>query len=117
MFRLLNTCIRSLDVHGMQRVFLDGMRGGQEGFQSIGESCEPKRSSIALIRQQEDRSGLDTARPGSRCDSAGDFSALLVTQQRPIRATLIMADLRPLPPPSWIGCYFPPFLGAMPRMV
>lgn len=52
MFRLLNTCIRSLDVHGLRRVFLDGMKGGREGFQSIGESCELERSSIALIRQQ-----------------------------------------------------------------
>lgn len=72
MFRLLNTCIRSLDVHGMQRVFLDGMRGGHEGFESIGESCEPKRSTMALIRQQDGRSGLDTARSGKRCDSAED---------------------------------------------
>ena len=54
MFRLLNTCIRSLDVHGMRRVFLDGMKGGQEGFQSIGESCKPKKAL----------SGADTATGG-----------------------------------------------------
>lgn len=72
MFRLLNTCIRSLDVHGMRRVFLDGMKGGQEGFQSTGGSCEPRRPSVALTWQQDGRNGLDTARSGNRCDGAVD---------------------------------------------
>lgn len=37
MFRLLDTCIRSLERQGARRVFLDGMKGGQEGFQSTGK--------------------------------------------------------------------------------
>ncbi|KAK8002480.1 ribosomal protein S14p/S29e [Apiospora arundinis] len=36
MFRLLDTCIRSLERQGARRVFLDGIKGGQEGFQSTG---------------------------------------------------------------------------------
>ncbi|KAK7965950.1 uncharacterized protein PG986_000227 [Apiospora aurea] len=36
MFRLLDTCIRSLERQGVKRVFLDGIKGGYEGFQSTG---------------------------------------------------------------------------------
>ncbi|KAJ2987733.1 hypothetical protein NUW58_g4340 [Xylaria curta] len=36
MIRLLDTCITVLRERGMQRVYLDAIRGGDEGFQSMG---------------------------------------------------------------------------------
>ncbi|KAF3021519.1 hypothetical protein E8E14_012171 [Neopestalotiopsis sp. 37M] len=36
MIRLLGTCIEQLDSYGMQEVFLDGMRGGDQGFEDLG---------------------------------------------------------------------------------
>ncbi|ROT43226.1 hypothetical protein SODALDRAFT_34033 [Sodiomyces alkalinus F11] len=36
MVRLLDTCIKLLSHKGMKRMFLDGVRGGDEGFQSLG---------------------------------------------------------------------------------
>ncbi|KAL2760484.1 hypothetical protein ACRALDRAFT_2024454 [Sodiomyces alcalophilus JCM 7366] len=36
MVRLLDTCVKLLSHKGMKRMFLDGMRGGDEGFQSLG---------------------------------------------------------------------------------
>ncbi len=36
MIRLLNYCVQSLQTQGMQKMYLDGIRGGYEGFQSIG---------------------------------------------------------------------------------
>ncbi|KAI0023507.1 hypothetical protein F4780DRAFT_51897 [Xylariomycetidae sp. FL0641] len=38
MLRLLDTCICILKEQGMRRVFLDAMKGGSEGFQSMGFS-------------------------------------------------------------------------------
>lgn len=37
MIRLLDACIRFLAEKGMRRLFIDGVRGGDEGFQSLGE--------------------------------------------------------------------------------
>ncbi|RWA09962.1 hypothetical protein EKO27_g5136 [Xylaria grammica] len=37
MIRLLDACIAVLREHGMQRVYLDAIKGGDEGFQSMGE--------------------------------------------------------------------------------
>ncbi|KAM0813523.1 hypothetical protein AB5N19_13517 [Seiridium cardinale] len=36
MIRLLGTCIELLQSYGMQEVFLDGVRGGDQGFQDLG---------------------------------------------------------------------------------
>lgn len=36
MIRLLDTCIRLLQDQGMRHVFLDGIKGGDEGFQAMG---------------------------------------------------------------------------------
>ncbi|KAI8633172.1 hypothetical protein F5Y19DRAFT_292328 [Xylariaceae sp. FL1651] len=36
MIRLLDTCIAALRDQGMQRVYLDAIKGGDEGFQSMG---------------------------------------------------------------------------------
>ena len=36
MIRLLDACVRALREQGMSKMFLDAMKGGQEGFQSIG---------------------------------------------------------------------------------
>jgi len=37
MIRLLDACIAALRQKGMQRIYLDAIRGGEEGFQSMGE--------------------------------------------------------------------------------
>lgn len=35
--RLLDECIKTLSEQGMQRLFVDAVRGGDEGFQSTGK--------------------------------------------------------------------------------
>lgn len=37
MIRLLDACIATLKGRGLQRVYLDAIKGGDEGFQSMGE--------------------------------------------------------------------------------
>lgn len=37
MIRLLDACVTVLREQGMNRVFLDAVRGGYEGFQSMGK--------------------------------------------------------------------------------
>jgi hypothetical protein len=37
MIRLLDACIAVLRDQGMQRIYLDAIKGGDEGFQSMGE--------------------------------------------------------------------------------
>ncbi len=41
MIRLLDACVRSLREQGMRKMFLDAIKGGYEGFQSIGKHHEP----------------------------------------------------------------------------
>lgn len=36
MVRLLDTCVRALQEQGMQGMFLDAVRGGDEGFLLMG---------------------------------------------------------------------------------
>lgn len=36
MIRLLDSSIRALSEHGMKRMFIDAVKGGDEGFQSMG---------------------------------------------------------------------------------
>lgn len=36
MIRLFDECIRTLSEHGMQRLFVDAIRGGDEGFHLTG---------------------------------------------------------------------------------
>jgi len=38
MIRLLDACVQSLRAQGMRKMFLDAIKGGYEGFQSIGMS-------------------------------------------------------------------------------
>lgn len=37
MIRLMNYCVVTLEAAGMEKMFLDGVRGGAEGFQAIGK--------------------------------------------------------------------------------
>jgi len=37
MIRLLDSCIRLLADQGMNKLLVDAVRGGDEGFQSMGE--------------------------------------------------------------------------------
>lgn len=37
MIRLLDSCIRILAGQGMNKLFIDAAKGGDEGFQSMGE--------------------------------------------------------------------------------
>jgi hypothetical protein len=48
MIRLLGTCIEILQNYGMQFVFLDGVRGRDQGFQDLGE----KHQTIFTLQNQ-----------------------------------------------------------------
>lgn len=37
MIRLLDTCVKLLADRGMQQMFIDGVKGGNAGFQSLGK--------------------------------------------------------------------------------
>lgn len=41
MIRLLDACVTILKEQGMKRVFLDAVKGGYEGFQSMGKLRRP----------------------------------------------------------------------------
>ena len=41
MIRLLDSCIRILEGQGMRGMFIDAVKGGDEGFKSMGESSRP----------------------------------------------------------------------------
>jgi hypothetical protein len=40
MIRLLDSCIRLLADQGMTSLLIDAIKGGVEGFQSMGECCQ-----------------------------------------------------------------------------
>ena len=70
MIRLLDSCIRILAGQGMQGMFIDAIRGGDEGFQSMGkQSTEDlrKRSNhnpLTEIMIKASRNGLGTEKYG-----------------------------------------------------
>lgn len=39
MIRLLDSCIRVLAEQGMKKLVIDAVKGGDEGFQSMGKRC------------------------------------------------------------------------------
>lgn len=43
--RLLDECIVTLSGHGMQRLFLDAIKGGDEGFQRLSKKENPFRTA------------------------------------------------------------------------
>jgi len=45
MIRLLDACIRKLAERGMEQMLIDAIRGGEEGFQSLGTEPPPGRSA------------------------------------------------------------------------
>jgi len=47
MVRLLFSCARFLSEQGMRRMFVDGVKGGEEGFQVLGKP--PERTRVLLI--------------------------------------------------------------------
>lgn len=46
MIRLLGTCVQVLKDYGMRQVFLDGVKGGDEGFQDLGNFRLPLHLGI-----------------------------------------------------------------------
>lgn len=46
MVRLLDACVQALQYHGMNKMYIDAVKGGEAGFQSIGTRFFP--SSIFL---------------------------------------------------------------------
>ncbi len=46
MIRLLDSCIRLLEDQGMNKLLIDAIKGGGDGFQSMGE-CFPRLDSGA----------------------------------------------------------------------
>jgi len=66
MIRLLDACVRALREQGMRKMFLDAVKGGQEGFQSIGRlgpSYELGRHRLTC-NSQASRSGRGTETAG-----------------------------------------------------
>ena len=39
MIRLLDSCIRILAAQGMRKLFVDAIKGGDQGFQELGEQA------------------------------------------------------------------------------
>lgn len=48
MIRLLDSCIHILTEQGMSKLLIDAVRGGDEGFLSMGECCR-ERHNDAII--------------------------------------------------------------------
>jgi hypothetical protein len=47
MIRLLDECLRTLSAQGCQKLFIDAVKGGEEGFQSLGENyCLPHTQAL-----------------------------------------------------------------------
>ena len=46
MIRLLDSCIRLLEDQGMNKLLIDAIKGGGDGFQSMGE-CFPGPDALA----------------------------------------------------------------------
>lgn len=49
MVRLLDACVRALRREGMNRMYIDAVKGGEAGFQSIGTRLFPSLSTFPLI--------------------------------------------------------------------
>jgi len=78
MIRLLDSCIRLLTEQGMSKMFIDAVKGGDEGFQSMGESKPKLRPGIliALLTQhQASKNGRGTETPGGSSNSKAALGA------------------------------------------
>lgn len=51
MIRLLDSCIRVLAEQGMNKLIIDAVKGGDEGFQSMGELCPKTQLCNCLLTQ------------------------------------------------------------------
>jgi hypothetical protein len=49
MLRVLDACSRALAERGMDHMLLDAVRGGEEGFQSLGEACFYASTNFASL--------------------------------------------------------------------
>lgn len=66
MIRLLDTCVKLLAEQGMRQLFIDGMKGGDDGFQSLGkcDDCARKRPTNLAVKVSGN--GRDTRKFGER---------------------------------------------------
>jgi hypothetical protein len=65
MIRLLDSCIRLLANQGMNKLLIDAVAGGDEGFQSMGEySPNGINTWTPLTRYQASKNGRDTGTCG-----------------------------------------------------
>ncbi len=46
MIRLLDACVKALREQGMRKMFLDAVKGGHEGFLSIGKQPVPRLNAV-----------------------------------------------------------------------
>jgi hypothetical protein len=52
--RLMNYCVQVLESQGMEKMFLDAVRGGSEGFQAIGKIASIYSTHIARAKFTDD---------------------------------------------------------------
>lgn len=60
MIRLLDSCIRLLADQGMNKLLIDAVRGGDEGFQSMGQCFSICAAKTLTDPNQAFRNGQDT---------------------------------------------------------
>ena len=67
MLRLLDSCVRKFAQQGLKKMFIDAMKGGDEGFQSMGQQTvlpPVQKISLPLTSSQVSKSGQDTEKSG-----------------------------------------------------
>lgn len=66
MIRLLDTCVKLLAEQGMRQLFIDGMKGGDDGFQSLGKCNDCARKHPTKLAKKVFDNGRDTRKFGER---------------------------------------------------
>ena len=67
MLRLLDSCVHKFAKQGLKKMFIDAMKGGDEGFQSMGQPTvlpPVSKISLPLTLFQVSKSGQDTEKSG-----------------------------------------------------
>lgn len=49
MIRLIDTCVKLLAEQDMRKMFIDGVKGGEVGFRSLGKCNDPPRLQTMLM--------------------------------------------------------------------
>lgn len=76
MVRLLDACVHALRYQGMNRMYIDAVKGGEAGFQSIGKHSSMSFQSLRLWTNANNekafKNGQHTEKFGRAFDKARD---------------------------------------------